>query len=260
MEEAADHAGIDAIAYELCGVNISSLTVSAASEVIVRRAKNSVKCEVHLCNSYTLSLVDRDYRLREALARADLNLPDGAPVAWLGWRRGVRGPVRGPSLMRAVMRAGSEHGLRHYLYGGKPGVAERMADNLQSEVPGLSIVGTDCPPFRRLSSGEFDELVRRICRSEADVVWIGLGTPRQDHLVAMLGDRISKVLVPVGAAFDFASGDVSEAPECLHGSGLEWLFRLWQEPRRLWRRYLVDCPRFLGAAILSSSKKRFSTR
>lgn len=233
--------------YSVCSVPIAAADTVTAAGHIVSNAVAGTCLQVHLCNAYTLSLVDRDPRLRTALLEADLNLADGTPVAWLGRQSGMTGPVRGTRLVGEVARLGN--GLvHHYLYGGKEGVAERMADELRLAEPGISVVGTGTPPFRPLADDDIDGLVEQVRESGANVLWIGLGTPRQDYLVHRLARQLSMPIVPVGAAFDFWSGEVNEAPSILHGSGLEWLHRLVSEPRRLWHRYLVGNPRFLFAA------------
>jgi N-acetylglucosaminyldiphosphoundecaprenol N-acetyl-beta-D-mannosaminyltransferase len=152
-------------------------------------------------------------------------------------------------LVGDVARGGVAAGLTHYLYGGAPGVAEEMRDRLLHEVPGMKIVGVECPPYRTLDDDEVAQLGKRVRASGADIVWVGLGTPRQDYLVPRLAHEVQTTLVPVGAAFDFWSGRVSEAPRVLHGTGLEWLYRLVKEPRRLWRRYFLGNPRFVVSAV-----------
>jgi N-acetylglucosaminyldiphosphoundecaprenol N-acetyl-beta-D-mannosaminyltransferase len=234
--------------YDVCSVPIADLDSLAAAELIVGHAVAGTSCQVHLCNAYTLSLVDRDERLRDALLAADLNLPDGTPVAWMG--RGATaqtGPVRGPGLVGAVATAGLGV-AKHYLWGGKDGVAEGMAAGLATAVPGVEIVGTETPPFRLLSDQDLFDLAGRVRASGANILWVGLGTPRQDYVVHRLAPLLDMPIVPVGAAFDFWSGAVSEAPAFLHGSGFEWVYRLSREPRRLWRRYLIGNPRFLVSA------------
>jgi N-acetylglucosaminyldiphosphoundecaprenol N-acetyl-beta-D-mannosaminyltransferase len=241
------HSTAPAELYAVCGVPIAAMGTSEAAERVLAAAISGETCQVHLCNAYTLSLVDGDPELARALLAADLNLPDGAPVAWLGRSAGVQGPVRGADLVREIVQRGQD-GVTHYLYGGKEGVAEQMAEALRREVPGLRVVGTECPPFRPIDADEVRRLADRVRSSGAGVVWIGLGTPRQDYLVHQLAPLVDAALVPVGAAFDFWSGNVREAPRFLRGSGLEWVFRLASEPRRLWRRYLVGNPRFVLSA------------
>ena len=233
--------------YAVCSVAIAAVDATGAATRIVRDAVEERSCQVHLCNAFTLSLVDQDVELRAALTAAQLNLADGAPVALMGRRQGMTGPVRGSELVDKVATMGSTH-VRHYLYGGKEGVAELMADELRRQVRGLEVSGTESPPFTPITDEHLDGLVERVRESGANVLWIGLGTPRQDYLVHRLADRLTMPIIPIGAAFDFWSGAVREAPRSIHGSGFEWVYRLAAEPRRLWRRYLIGNPRFLVSA------------
>ena len=233
--------------YAVCSVPIAAIDAPTAAARIVADALSRVPCEVHLCNAYTLSLVDDDAQMRTALLAADLNLADGTPVAVLGRRHGLPGPVRVTELVGEVARQGVAD-VRHYLYGGNEGVADLMAAELARTVPGASVVGTECPPFRPLTDDDLSGLVDRVRTSGANVLWIGLGTPRQDYLVHLLAPQLSIPVVPVGAAFDFWSGTIKEAPRFLRGTGLEWVYRLAKEPRRLWRRYLLGNPRFVLSA------------
>ena len=223
-----------------------------AVELIVNAAIAHQTLEVHLCNTYTISLTASDPDLRCALQRENaLNLPDGVPVALLGRSAGQRSVVRGPTLVREVVAAGADRGLRHFLFGGGPGIAETMAERLQELVPTCKIVGVEAPPFTPMSRHDIEELGSRVRLTMADIVWIGLGTPKQDKLVADLAVYFSGPIVPVGAAFDFISGHIPEAPDVLRGSGLEWIFRLLREPRRLWRRYLFGGLIFLRLVVLN---------
>lgn len=249
-----------ASSYDVCGVPITATSWRVAVEAIIAAAAAHRRFEVHLCNAYTLSLVGRDQTLRTALLGADLNLPDGSPVAWLGRKYGTSGAIRGPSLVTDVARAGVPLDVGHYLYGGAPGVAEDVARELRTRVPGLRIAGTESPPYHSLDDSELDDLASRIEGSDAGIVWIGIGTPRQDYLVPRLASRLDIALVPVGAAFDFIAGRVSEAPAVLHGTGLEWVHRLSRDPRRLWRRYLLGNPRFVWNVCRSKLAKGVSRR
>jgi len=235
--------------YRACGIEISAASPAYAANRIVDAYTNGISLQVHLCNAYTLSLVDSDSQLRAALASADLNLPDGVPVAWLGRRYGVKGPVRGPGLVKEVASVGRSGSVTHYLYGGGPSVADAVASRLREVAPGVLIVGIEMPPFHDLTDNEVSALAQRIEASGAQLVWVGLGTPRQDYLVPRLAAATGLVVVPVGAAFDFLSRRVSEAPPWLHGTSLEWVYRFAREPRRLWRRYLIGNPRFVVANI-----------
>ena len=234
--------------YDVCGIPISALTPTSAAAAIVEAAAEERVLQVHLCNAYTLSLVDSDEELRQALISADLNLPDGTPVAWLGRRLGTAGPVRGPGLVGDVVDRGREKNLRHYYFGAAPGVAETMSRNLQARYPGAVTAGAESPPFGTMTDVDVKSAGERFRETGAHVVWIGLGTPRQDYIVPRLAEHLDAPVIPVGAAFDFWAGNVPEAPRWMHGSSLEWTYRLASEPRRLWRRYLLGNPRFVASA------------
>jgi len=154
--------------------------------------------------------------------------------------------VYGPDLMLAVCDAGRARGLRHFFYGGNPGVAAALGARLTARFPGLLVAGTFTPPFRQLSAVEMKGLESEIARVQPDIVWVGLGTPKQERFMAGPGRALDAgLLVGVGAAFDFHSGRVRQAPRWMRRSGLEWLFRLCMEPRRLGPRYLTTNPMFV---------------
>jgi N-acetylglucosaminyldiphosphoundecaprenol N-acetyl-beta-D-mannosaminyltransferase len=242
--------------FEVCGVRIDPYTVGSATAELIRspdrRGANAgigrtTGRAVHLCNAYTLALAAKDPAYRRRLNAGDLNLPDGMPLVWLGRRLGldVHQRVYGPDLMRATIDHGRPTGLRHHLYGSTERVLQRMERTLLAEYPGARIVGREAPPFRPLDRSEQLVAARRIERSGADVVWVGLGTPRQDDTVHELRALLPVTLVAVGAAFDFIAGTRHQAPVWMQARGMEWLFRLAVEPRRLWRRYLFGNSRFL---------------
>lgn len=239
----------DVRTYSVCGTRIAALNPLEAAELLVQRTQTAQPFQVHLCNAYTLSLVDDDLALRAALDEGDLNLPDGTPVAWLGRSAGTNGPVRGPGLVGDVAVLGTCADVRHYFYGGREGVAAATADGLRRHAPGIEVAGVETPPFSPLTDDDLEEIAERVIESGANILWVGLGTPRQDYLVPRLAKRVPMPVVPVGAAFDFWAGAVEEAPQWLHGSGLEWVHRLTREPRRLWKRYLLGNPRFLASAM-----------
>lgn len=183
---------------------------------------------------------------------AGLVCPDGMPLVWLGRVMGYGeiSRVCGPDLMLALCAHSLERNYRHFLYGGKSGVPQRLAKRLQLQFPGLKIVGHYSPPFRPLTEAEDREVVRQINESKADIVWVGLSTPKQEQWMAdHIGRLSAPVLLGVGAAFDYHSGKLVRAPWWMQRSGLEWLYRLMSEPRRLWRRYLIMAPRFLIRVI-----------
>jgi N-acetylglucosaminyldiphosphoundecaprenol N-acetyl-beta-D-mannosaminyltransferase len=203
-----------------------------------------------VCNVHTVMASDEDEELREALLSSSMNLPDGQPLVWAMNALGhtLNGRVYGPELMaRACARAPGSH--RFYLYGGhNQGALVQLALNLRQRYPGIKIVGGYSPPHRLLTDEEEEAVVDEINRTEADVVWVGIGVPKQEKWMARMRERLeAPVLVGVGAAFDFHAGLVPQAPAWLQEAGLEWAYRLAHEPRRLWRRYTRYNPRFVHA-------------
>jgi N-acetylglucosaminyldiphosphoundecaprenol N-acetyl-beta-D-mannosaminyltransferase len=192
-----------------------------------------------------ISETQYDPSFKQILNSADLVLADGMPLVWLGRWHGcaMRRRVYGPELMETFChKTGPLY--RHYFYGGAPGVADRLAEILKQRC-GVRSVGTYSPPFRPLSEEEKGEVDRRIQAAAPDVVWVGMSTPKQERWMYEHRPRLSVPLMAgVGAAFDFFTGTVKQAPAWMQENGLEWLFRLGQEPQRLWRRYLVLGPRF----------------
>jgi N-acetylglucosaminyldiphosphoundecaprenol N-acetyl-beta-D-mannosaminyltransferase len=206
---------------------------------------------VCVCNVHTVMAAAEDPELRAALMGSSLNVPDGQPLVWainaLGNSLAAR--VYGPELMSRACSHAAETGHRFYLYGGRNERAlVQLALNLRRRHPGIRLVGGYAPPHRPLTPEEQDAVVEEINRSRADVVWVGIGVPKQEKWMAQMRERIdSPVLVGVGAAFDFHAGLVPQAPTWLQEAGLEWAYRLAHEPRRLWRRYLRYNPRFIAA-------------
>ena len=200
-----------------------------------------------------------DPEVRAIHNRAGLVTPDGMPLVWasrLAGQRHVR-RVYGPDLMLAACRRSLETGWRHFLYGGAEGVPELLATRLADRFPGLEITGAFAPPFRPLTDAEDEEIVQRINAARPDIVWVGLSTPKQERWMAShLGRLEAPVMVGVGAAFDFHAGLKRQAPKWIQGTGLEWLFRLITEPRRLWRRYLRNNPVFLASVALQATGLR----
>jgi N-acetylglucosaminyldiphosphoundecaprenol N-acetyl-beta-D-mannosaminyltransferase len=187
-----------------------------------------------------------DRAFKGVLNAADLVVADGMPLVWLGRRHGyaMRRRVYGPELMETFCRTTGRL-YRHYLYGSVPGVADRLAEVLEQRY-GVRAVGTYAPPFRPLTEEEKVEVDRHIQAAAPDVLWVGLSTPKQERWMYEHRRRLSvPVLAGVGAAFDFIAGAVKQAPHWMQENGLEWFFRLTQEPRRLWRRYLVNGSEFV---------------
>ena len=239
--------------FDVLGVPVSVTSLDAASKAIHRWARDDRGRFVCIRDVHGVMQAQQNSNLLEAHRSAAMVTPDGMPLVWIGRGRGL--PVSrtcGPDLMERVLRDSEGSGLTHYFYGGKAGVAQRLAEHFDGAV----ISGSETPPFRDLSDGEIERLARRIRDSAADVVWIGLSTPRQELLMRQLAPLVPATLIGVGAAFDFHAGVVKRAPAWMQRCGLEWAFRLAREPRRLWRRYLVMAPRFLLLLIRNGGGAR----
>jgi N-acetylglucosaminyldiphosphoundecaprenol N-acetyl-beta-D-mannosaminyltransferase len=199
--------------------------------------------------THTIMVCHEDAELREAVLNSSLTVPDGQPLVWamnaLGGNLTDR--VYGPDLMARFCDRAAQNGTRMYLYGGRnQGALVQLALNLRQRYPGVKIVGGYSPPFRDLSPDEEDGIVDEINRTKADVIWVGVGAPKQEKWMAAMRPRLdAAVLVGVGAAFDFHAGLVPQAPEWMQSAGLEWLYRMAQEPRRLGPRYVRYNPRFV---------------
>jgi N-acetylglucosaminyldiphosphoundecaprenol N-acetyl-beta-D-mannosaminyltransferase len=198
---------------------------------------------------HTVMLCHEDEELRDAVLNSDFTVPDGQPLVWAMNALGHDLPSRvyGPELMERACARAAGTGVRMYLYGGRnQGALVQLALNLRQRFPGLQIVGGYSPPYRELTGEEEDAVAAEINRSRADIVWVGIGAPKQEKWMAKMRKRLdAPVLVGVGAAFDFHAGLVAQAPAWMQRVGLEWLFRLGTEPRRLWRRYARYNPLFV---------------
>lgn len=207
--------------------------------------------DVHFCAAHAVVEARDDPRLAEAFRDAALVCPDGMPLVWVGRRYGrAVERVCGPDFMLALLDRSRAAGRTHYFYGGADGVAERLALRMRERFPGLAIVGVETPPFRPLLDHEEEELARRINAAGPDYVWCGLGMPKQNLWISRFRERLrAAALLAVGAAFDFHAGVRPRAPRLVQRAGMEWLFRLASEPRRLGRRYTVANARFLALVL-----------
>lgn len=232
----------------MCKVRVDFCTPDEAMDVVRVAALSKIPLGVHFVNAYTLSLADREPHYRQVLEAADLNLPDGRPLTWAARRLVPRAEqVCGPDFMLHALKGG--RGLRHYFYGSTPRTIHALSLRLGDEFPHASLVGFESPPFRPLTREELAGFRQRVRISGANVVWVGLGTPRQDDFVEEVKDGLGIPLLAVGAAFDFHAGVKDRAPRWLRDIGLEWAYRLAGEPLRLGRRYLVGNPRFVAGLV-----------
>lgn len=229
--------------YNVLGVGVSALTLAQARDLVVGVRGQMRRGYICLGTAHGLTEARRTADLRRIYNEAWLTTPDGMPLVWLG-PDGVE-RVYGPDLMLAVCEAGRAAGLRHYFYGGIPGVADELARRLRARFPGLEVAGTFTPPFRELEDAEAGALRSEVARVRPDVIWVGLSSPKQEKFMARhWRDLEAGVMIGVGAAFDFHSGRVRQAPRWIQRSGFEWFFRLCTEPRRLGPRYLTTTPLF----------------
>jgi len=235
------------------GVGVHAVDMAQAVDAIRAAIDGGRRGYVCVTGVHGVMEAQRDPELRSVFARAYLCVPDGMPTVWIGRGQGHRRMRRvfGPELMAEVCRISVERGYRHFLYGGGPGVAAQLAQRLVARFPGLSVVGAFTPPFRPLHAEEARALEVEVARCRPDVLWVGLGTPKQEHFMAEFLERLDvPLMIGVGAAFDFHTGRLRDAPPWMKQSGLQWLHRLAQDPRRLWKRYAVNNPAFLAAFCL----------
>jgi len=243
--------------YNVLGVGVSALTLPQARDLVLG-ARGALRLG-YVCVTpvHAVSEACADPAFRKILNESFLTTPDGMPLVWLA-PRGV-GRVYGPDLMLAVCDAGRAAGLKHYFYGGAPGVAELLREKLCARFPGLEVVGTYTPPYRPLNPDEAAALRADVARTRPDIIWVGLGTPKQERFMAENWQTLDAgLLIGVGAAFDFHSGRVRQAPRWMQRCGLEWFFRLCSEPRRLGPRYLKTNPLFaLRIAAQKTGLKKY---
>jgi len=230
------------------GVGVSAIGMNDAlrmSDTLLRENRRGYIC---VTGVHGVMEAQQDKSLRAILNRSFLTTPDGMPMVWVGKLCGHHGMSRvyGPDYMLDMCRLSVARGYRHFLYGGNDGVAQHLAAQLRFRFPGIQIVGTYTPPFRALSPVEEAGLAALVAAAKPDIFWVGLSTPKQERFMAQyIGKLDVKLMIGVGAAFDIHTGGIKDAPQWMKQSGLQWLHRLCQEPRRLWRRYCINNPKFV---------------
>ena len=228
--------------FDVIRCKISKTNMQGAVNKILVRVQSGEGGYVCFTNVHTCVTAYSNPEYRAVLNQSFMTLPDGKPVYWVGRAKGVAGiqQIPGPDFLPCLMSHNGKPPLRHYFYGGRPDVLEKLVENMKTRYPQAIIAGWESPPFRELSPQEDSQAVSRIKESMANIVWVGLGSPKQDYWMASHREQLKPaILLGVGAAFDFHAGNVKRAPMWMRSVGLEWLHRLAQEPRRLWRRYLV---------------------
>jgi N-acetylglucosaminyldiphosphoundecaprenol N-acetyl-beta-D-mannosaminyltransferase len=208
--------------------------------------QNEPRC-ISATGSHGIIEAVNDSFFKSILQQFYLNLPDGVPLVWLGRLKGITSMERcyGPDFFAAVMLATSSMEVAHFFCGGKSGVAEELKIAAELKWGNKNVTGTYCPPFNPMQETDWVELISRIRESNAQVIWIGLSTPKQEKFAFELSKRVKvKFIITIGAAFDFYTGRLMQAPKWMQRAGLEWFFRLVKEPRRLWKRYIEIVPKF----------------
>jgi len=225
--------------YNILGTSFSLLSYEDVVEMIHDSKQNGEHHYITLTPPYSVLMCQRDIPLRWATENAALTLPDGIGIILAAKLLGYPncGRITGPTLILRLCDRGREQGLRHFFYGGGPGVAAALAERLTAHFPGLTVAGSHCPPFHELSPEEDAEVLQQINSTKPDIVWVGLGSPKQEKWMAEHVDRIdATAMIGVGAAFDFHSGRAKWAPAWMRKMGIEWAYRLAHEPKRMWRR------------------------
>lgn len=230
------------------GVRISAINMELAvklAEEWITAGKPGYVC---VTGVHGVMEAKRDPELLRIFNHAAIATPDGMPLTWVGRLQGFTQMDRvfGPDFMMELCQLSVARGYRHFLYGGKPGVAQVLGDAMQRKFPGLQVAGTYTPPFRSLTPDEERELVEQVMQAHPHIFWVGLSTPRQERFMAQYVERLQvPLLVGVGAAFDFLTGGIRDCSTWIKRAGLQWLHRLAQDPKHLWRRYLMNNPAFL---------------
>jgi N-acetylglucosaminyldiphosphoundecaprenol N-acetyl-beta-D-mannosaminyltransferase len=230
------------------GVHISAVGMEEAVSLADTHIQQGKKGYVCVTGVHGVMEAQSDPGFRHILNTATITVPDGMPTVWVGAMQGhaAMRRVYGPDYMLELCGLSAHRGYTQYFCGGYPGVAEKLAIVLTRRFPGLKVVGTFTPPFRSLNPREEAELIRQVRTLKPDIIWVGLSTPKQERfMAAYLKELDTHLMIGVGAAFDIHTGRIADAPRWIKAAGLQWLHRLAQEPKRLWKRYLVNNPRFI---------------
>jgi len=237
---------------DILGVGVHALNMRTAVNFLDSAASTGTKGYVAVTGVHGIVEAQDDKRLKDVLNNSMLTTPDGMPTVWIGRKRGhpQMDRVFGPELMVEVCRRSVDSGHTHFIYGGKQGVAGQLVSALENQVPGVRFVGTYTPPFRALNAEEESRLIEQLESVRPDFFWVCLSTPKQEMFMAEYVHKLpTTIMIGVGAACDILTGRVKDSPRWVKRSGLQWLHRLFQEPTRLWRRYLINNPRFVGMLL-----------
>jgi N-acetylglucosaminyldiphosphoundecaprenol N-acetyl-beta-D-mannosaminyltransferase len=236
---------------DILNIPVANLDYDGVVDQIISWTKSPKGRYIGVCNVHSITSSTWDPKLREALLNSDLNTADGMPLVWmqklLGFKKASR--VYGPTLVLKTLEKAVPKKLRMAFYGGHPERLPVFLENLNKMFPGLEVVETICPPFRSLTEEEDEQFTQTLNKARPDIIWVGIGCPKQELWMMEHKSKLNAVMIGVGAAFDFHAGAVKQAPPYLQKIGLEWLYRLYCEPRRLFKRYLTTNPVFMIRAI-----------
>lgn len=244
-------------------VEVSRYDLIETMHLFSNAIENDQKLRVSVTPVNCVLWAYRDEKLKQIYNSADIVTADGVPLLWASRLLGssIKGRVTGLDLLPEFSKISAEKGYKYFLLGAAEGVATKLANHLKNENPGLNVVGTYSPPFEdQFSISENDKMIEMINKSNADILWVSLTAPKQDYWIAEHFDRLNvSIAIGVGAAFDVVAGNIKRSPKWMQNAGLEWLFRLIKEPRRLSKRYLVEAPQFIPLVVKqkwSSLRKR----
>lgn len=225
---------------EILKTNIAVTNMPETVEFIDARIQSGGGGYICVSNVHTTVMAYEDEDYRKIQNSALLALPDGKPLSVVSKKRGFPEAERvaGPDLMERMFRESTQNGYLHYFYGSTPETLAALLEKLQEKYPKIQIAGMEAPPFRDLTKEEDTACIDRINQTEPDIVWVGLGAPKQERWMYAHKDSIKGLMIGVGAGFDFHAGTVKRAPKWMQNIGMEWLYRLCQDPKRLWKRYV----------------------
>lgn len=232
----------------ILGVKVHATSMDRALSRLETAVTSGEKGYVCVTGVQGVMEAQMDSNLKRIINGALLTIPDGRPTVWVGWLRGLfhMRQVTGPTIMLRICALSAEKGYTHFFYGGNDGVADQLKDSLTQRFPGLKVVGTYTPPFRPLTAEEEIDLARRVAETKPDFFWVGLSTPKQERFMDQYISKLdAKVMLGVGAAFDIHTGRIKDAPYWMKFTGVQWMHRIYQDPKRLWKRYLVNNPKFV---------------
>jgi N-acetylglucosaminyldiphosphoundecaprenol N-acetyl-beta-D-mannosaminyltransferase len=250
-------------AAHVLGVAVDAVNMEEALKQVSALLQSPRKGYVCVAGVHGVMEAQRDTQLMQIYSRSAMTIPDGMPLAWVGRMQGHKGMQRvaGPDLMIEIFRRSQFAHVTHFFYGGREGIANELRERLEQQFPWVRIVGAYTPPFRSLSDAEESEMIASIAVLKPDIIWVGIGCPKQEIFMARYLPYLeTKLMFGVGAAFDFHTGRIRDCAGWIKQAGLQWLHRLLQDPKRLWWRYLRTIPAFLWCITLQMVKVRRYSR